>query len=198
MAASYFRCGVKGRIRGRIAPGEGRILSALPFCDSLPPHPGLQPRCTDHDRSSCDSDLCYEIGGERGDGTDGFSVKPIRPWRMILEKSGLLSAALAAALMCACSFRADSGRPSVTKLPCSYIISSILPLSRMRQSKRVRTLRASAAYTAMLVVQLLVKALYHSGRRCRLLIRSRYSRRILRARGGLTIVRNRYTSSSLR
>jgi len=59
----------------------------------------------------------------------------------------------------------------------------------------VRTSRASAAETAMLVVQLLVSTLYHSGCVCRLLARSMCSRKILRTNGGFAVVGKRYTFS---
>src|SRR5882724_12014383 len=74
--------------------------------------------------------------------SEGVSVKPTRCLRMCLEKSRLSSASLAAALMCACSFSSGSGSPPLTKLPCSYNISSILLLSRMRRKPARHTFAA--------------------------------------------------------
>src|SRR5208337_3018528 len=105
--------------------------------------------------------------------TAGGAVKPTRPTRMSCDHWGLSSAAIPAALMWAWALSAGSGNPPVTSRPCSYSISSILPFSRTRQSHTVLLPWACDADTSMLVVQLLVTALYHSGWRCNSLTRLR-------------------------
>src|SRR5947199_4267092 len=75
---------------------------------------------------------------------EDFSIKPTLSCRTRLEKSEVSPAALLAGLMWACSFSAVRDSPPVTKLPFSYISSSILPFSSTRQSKRTRAWWASA------------------------------------------------------
>ena len=56
-----------------------------------------------------------EIDYRSGVAVGGSGAKPTRPIRIRRENSGLLPAALAAGLMCACSFNAGSESPPVNK-----------------------------------------------------------------------------------
>src|SRR4051812_40752325 len=105
--------------------------------------------------------------------TVSYFENPTPPLRIKLENSGPSSAAFASEVVLGVFLSAGGYSPPLTNSLRSYIISSILPFNRMRQSRLVFTFWTSATDPAMLVVQLLVNALYHSGCTCRLLARCR-------------------------
>ncbi len=83
------------------------------------------------------------------------------PTRISCEKSGEAPADLARELTRLRVLSSANGRPPVTMRWRSYISSSPLPLSRMRQSHGMRS--PGGCCVRMLVVQLVVTALYQRG-----------------------------------
>src|SRR5260370_5844141 len=84
-------------------------------------------------------------------------------------------------------FSWEKGSPPLTMRWRSYISSSPLPLSRMRQSHGRRSL--GGCCVRMLVVQLVVMALYQRGLFHRALSEWMYSRKRSRAWAGEMVVR---------
>src|SRR4029453_13903238 len=110
-----------------------------------------------------------------------------RPSRISCEKSGESLAARARVLVRLRAFSSAKGSPPVTRTWCSYISSSPLPLSRIRQSHGMRSL--GGCCVRMLVVQLVVTALYQRGLFRRALSEWMYSRKRSRACAGEIVVR---------
>src|SRR5206468_3205761 len=124
-------------------------------------------------------------GGYRLDASDG-SV-PGKPSRISFEKSGESLAARARVSIRLRVFSSAKGSPPVTMRWRSYMSSSPLPLSRMRQSHGRRSL--GGCCVRMLVVQLVVIALYQRGLFRRALSEWMYSRKRSRACAGEMVVR---------
>src|SRR5436309_9711832 len=110
-----------------------------------------------------------------------------RSFLIRFEKSGESLAARARALIRLRLFSSANENPPVTMTLRSYISSSPLPLSRIRQSQGTRSLRGCCV--RMLVVQLVVIALYQRGVVRRALREWMYSRNRWRACAGETVVR---------
>src|SRR5438034_6539707 len=126
-------------------------------------------------------------GGYRPDASDGSAAG--RPSRISFEKSGESLAAIARVSIRLRAFNSAKGSPPVTMTWRSYISSSPLPLSRMRQSHGTRSL--AGCCVRMLVVQLVVMALYQRGLFRKALSEWMYSRKRSRAFTGETVVRYR-------
>src|SRR5438552_3536719 len=124
-------------------------------------------------------------GGYRANALGG-SV-PGSPTRISFEKSSESLAARARVSIRLRVFSSAKGSPSVTMRWRSYMSSSPLPLSRMRQSHGRRSLDGCCA--RMLVVQLVVMALYQRGLFRRALSEWMYSRKRSRACAGEIVVR---------
>src|SRR5947207_15005331 len=107
-------------------------------------------------------DVGYSVttdGGYRADTSDGSAAG--RPSRISFEKSGEALAARARVSIRLRVLSSTKGIPSVTMKWRSYISSSPLPLSRMRQSHGMRSFGGGCV--RMLVVQVVVMAVYRRG-----------------------------------
>src|SRR6266498_4276162 len=123
-------------------------------------------------------------GGYRADASVGST--PGNPTRISFEKSRESLAARARVSIRHRVFSSAKGSPSVTMRWRSYMSSSPLPLSRMRQSHGRRSW--GGCWVRMLVVQLVVMALYQHGLFRRALSEWMYSRKRSRAFVGEMVV----------